>query len=153
MVRNNTASRVVASMPIVHSEARLRATRISRVSPAVSNTRWLLMVPPRLVGGPGCYDQPGPLGSQTAGVGLQQLAGVDGSSGGLAQLGGQLSDDAHRLLHASLTTGSGDAGQGAAGLVGDLLALPAELGYLTQTTGDLGQRGAKLIDPHGSTSS
>src|SRR5690606_33749187 len=63
MVRNNTASRVVASMPIVHSEARLRATRISRVSPAVSNTRWLLMVPPRLAAGPGCYDQPGPFGS------------------------------------------------------------------------------------------
>src|SRR5690606_29959808 len=40
------------------------------------------LVPPRLVGGPGCYDQPGPLGSQAAGVGFQQLTGVDGSAGG-----------------------------------------------------------------------
>src|SRR5690606_37435539 len=56
------ASRLAASMPIVQPETRLRATRISRTSPAVSNTRWLLMVPPRLVG-PGCYDQPGPFGS------------------------------------------------------------------------------------------
>src|SRR5690606_17610906 len=61
--RNNTASRVVASIPIVHSEARLRATRLSRASPAASNTRWLLMASPWLAVRPGGYDPPGPFGS------------------------------------------------------------------------------------------